>query len=45
MGKSLENRKKIYENKIKFINISNEEREKIIRYIFAAEREKMVVGQ
>ncbi len=44
-GKNLENRKKVYENKIKFINISNEEREKIIRYIFAAEREKIGVGQ
>ena len=37
----LQNKNNGYENKIKFINISNEEREKIITYIFAVEREKM----
>ncbi|MCQ2538392.1 MAG: flagellar brake domain-containing protein [Lachnospiraceae bacterium] len=31
----------MYENKLKFINITNEEREKIITYIFALERERM----
>ncbi len=30
-----------YENKFKFINITNDEREKIITYIFALERERM----
>lgn len=30
-----------YENKLKFINITSEEREKIITYIFALERERM----
>jgi c-di-GMP-binding flagellar brake protein YcgR len=39
--RQLQNKNNGYENKIKFINISNEEREKIITYIFAVEREKM----
>lgn len=30
-----------YENKLKFINITSDEREKIITYIFALERERM----
>ncbi len=38
---SKDSKKTVYENKIKFVNISNEEREKIITYIFAMEREKM----
>ena len=41
LSRPLENKFSSYENKIKFINISNEEREKIITYIFAVEREKM----
>ncbi len=39
--RNLQNKNAGYENKIKFINISSEEREKIITYIFAVEREKM----
>ncbi len=41
LTRPLEAKNASYENKIKFINISNEEREKIITYIFATEREKM----
>lgn len=33
-----------YENKMKFIEITNEEREKVITYIFAEEREKRKVN-
>ncbi len=41
LTRNIESKNASYENKIKFINISNEEREKIITYIFAVEREKM----
>ncbi|MCR5824384.1 MAG: PilZ domain-containing protein [Lachnospiraceae bacterium] len=41
LTRPLEAKNASYENKIKFINISSEEREKIITYIFAVEREKM----
>ncbi len=41
LTRPLESKNASYENKIKFINISSEEREKIITYIFAVEREKM----
>ena len=43
LSRQLETKNTTYENKIKFINISSEEREKIITYIFAVEREKMRV--
>ncbi len=41
LTRPLETKTATYENKIKFINISSDEREKIITYIFAVEREKM----
>lgn len=41
MSRGIGDINKVYENKIKFFNISSQEREKIITYIFAAERSKM----
>ena len=36
--KSSENRKGVYEHRVQYVNIGNEEREEIIRYIFEEER-------
>ena len=40
MSELLMNRDDAYENRIQFVNIGNEDRESIIKYIFEEERKK-----